>query len=63
MDRQLLWNEVKDYAGITMGLILCSFGFTFFLMPYEIVTGGVSGIGAIIYYATRFPIRDRKSVV
>ena len=55
MDRQLLWNEVKDYAGITMGLILYSFGFTFFLMPYEIVTGGVAGIAAIVEYATSFP--------
>jgi len=55
MDRQLLWNEVKDYAGITMGLVLYAFGFTFFLMPYEIVTGGVAGIAAIVEYATSFP--------
>ena len=49
-------KEVGDYVGITLGLLLYTFGFTFFLMPYEIVTGGVSGIGAIVYYATRFPI-------
>lgn len=40
---------------ITLGLVLYAFGFTFFLMPYEIVTGGVSGIGAIVQYATSFP--------
>ena len=56
IDHQIIWNEAKDYIFITLGLILYSFGFTFFLMPYEIVTGGVSGIGAIIYYATHFPI-------
>ena len=50
-----MWNEIKDYAGITMGLILYAFGFTFFLMPYEIVTGGVAGIAAIVEYATSFP--------
>lgn len=55
VDRQILWNEVKDYAGITFGLVLYSFGFTFFLMPYEIVTGGVAGIAAIVEYATSFP--------
>jgi len=53
--RQFIKNEVKDYLGITMGLLLYSFGFTFFLMPYEIVTGGVAGIAAIVYYATGFP--------
>ena len=55
MDKQLIWNEAKDYVGITLGLILYSFGFTFFLMPYEIVTGGVAGVAAIVEYATTFP--------
>ena len=52
---QIILNEAKDYTFITLGLILYSFGFTFFLMPYEIVTGGVAGIAAIVYYATSFP--------
>ena len=55
IDHQIIWNEAKDYIFITLGLILYSFGFTFFLMPYEIVTGGVAGISAIVYYATSFP--------
>ena len=41
---------------ITLGLLLYSFGFTVFLMPYEIVTGGVAGISAIVFYATGFPL-------
>ncbi len=55
MTRKVLLTEGKDYLGITFGLLLYSFGFTFFLMPYEIVTGGVAGISAIVYYATSFP--------
>ena len=51
----MIKSEVKDYLGITLALILYSFGCTFFLMPYEIVTGGVAGIAAIVYYATGFP--------
>ena len=50
-----MWSEARDYAGITLGLILYAFGFTFFLMPYEIVTGGVAGIAAITQYATDIP--------
>jgi len=49
-------KEVQDYVFITLGLLLYSFGFTVFLMPYEIVTGGVAGISAIIFYATGFQI-------
>ena len=53
--KQIILNEARDYAGITFGLILYAFGFTFFLMPYEIVTGGVAGVAAIVEYATSFP--------
>ncbi len=49
-----LLKEIQDYVFITLGLLLYSFGFTVFLMPYEIVTGGVAGISAIIFYATGF---------
>ena len=37
--------------------MLYTFGFTVFLLPYEIVTGGIAGIGAIIFYATGFPVQ------
>ena len=30
---------------------------TVFLMPYQIVTGGVTGLSAIIFYATQFKLR------
>ena len=57
ISKQLLKNEVKDYMGFTMGLLLYTFAFTFFLMPYEIVTGGVAGMAAIVEYATKFPVQ------
>jgi uncharacterized membrane-anchored protein YitT (DUF2179 family) len=56
VNHQLIMKEVQDYVFITLGLLLYSFGFTVFLMPYEIVTGGVAGISAIIFYATGFQI-------
>ena len=46
------YNEAKDYFYITLGLLLYTIGWTGFLLPYEIVTGGVTGISAIIFYAT-----------
>ena len=54
---RMIIREVKDYFYITLGLMLYTFGFTVFLLPYEIVTGGIAGIGAIIFYATKFPVQ------
>ena len=55
IDKKIWLAESKDYFGITFGLVMYAFGFTFFLMPYEIVTGGVAGIAAITQYATQIP--------
>lgn len=47
-----LWREAKDYITIALGLMAYAIGWCFFLLPYQISTGGVTGISAIIYYAT-----------
>lgn len=52
-----IMREVKDYFYITLGLISYSLGWAVFLLPYQITTGGTTGIGAIIYYSTGFPIQ------
>ena len=50
--RKLL--NAKDYLLITVGLVLYAFGYVCFLLPYQITSGGVAGIGALIFYATGF---------
>ena len=42
-----LGREVKDYLSITFGLICYALGWAAFLIPYQITTGGTTGIGAI----------------
>ena len=59
-NKEFILSEVKDYVFITLGLLLYSTAFTIFLMPYEIVTGGVTGMSAIIYYATGFKLENLK---
>ena len=51
MENIKYWDEVKDYFFITLGIMLYTISFTVFLMPYQIVAGGVTGLSAIIYYA------------
>ena len=57
MLKKVILQEIKDYTNITLGLLLYTFGFTVFLLPYKIVTGGIAGVGAIIFYASQFPVQ------
>ena len=51
-----IWNEVKDYTIITLGLMCYAFGWTGFLVSNEIVTGGTTGLSALIFFGTKIPI-------
>ncbi len=48
-------QQAKDLFFIFMGIALYAVGFTAFVLPEEIVMGGVSGISALFYYAFRIP--------
>lgn len=48
-----LMNDAKDYVFIILGLLLYALGFTAFILPHEIVIGGLSGVGTLIYFASR----------
>lgn len=49
-------KQVRVYGIITLGLFLHALGWTAFLIPGEIVSGGMGGVAAIIYYATEIPM-------
>ena len=57
LSRQTLLNEVKDYLMIALGLLLYGIGWTIFLLPNDITTGGVPGIASIVFFATGFPVQ------
>ena len=52
-----LGRESKDYLAITFGLICYALGWVAFMLPYQITTGGATGICAIIYYVTGIEIQ------
>ena len=45
---------VRDYLLMFLGTAIYTTGYAVFLLPYKIVSGGVSGISTIIYYLTGF---------
>ena len=42
--------QVKDYIMITVGLVCYCFGYSAFLLPEKIVTGGVTGLASLLYF-------------
>lgn len=48
--------NIEDYIAITIGLVMFSLAWTLFIIPAQITGGGVSGIGAVLYYATGIPV-------
>ena len=50
-------QEVKDYFYIAVGIFIYSAAVTVFMLPYGLTSGGVSGVSAIIYYATGFEVQ------
>jgi len=53
---QKVAEVVKDYVIITFGLLAFTMGWVLFLIPAEITGGGISGVGVVIFYATKIPV-------
>lgn len=52
--RASAWMLLKEYLIITLGLLSYVLGWAVFLIPNNLVGGGISGLSAIVYYATGF---------
>ena len=48
-------KSLKDLFFITFGILLYAFGYTAFILPEQVVMGGVSGISALLFYAFKLP--------
>ncbi|WP_293526959.1 YitT family protein [Prevotella sp.] len=46
---------MKDFMFIVFGILSYAVGYTAFILPERVVMGGVSGLSALIYYATNIP--------
>jgi len=49
-------RNIRQVLGITAGAILFAIGYSWFLIPYKIVPGGVGGIGQILYFLFNIPV-------
>lgn len=54
--RKQVLTEIKNYIFITVGLAIFVLGWSAFMTPFEVTGGGVAGIAAVLFFATKFPI-------
>jgi uncharacterized membrane-anchored protein YitT (DUF2179 family) len=52
MSLKKLFTIIYDYFFICIGLAIFAFGWTAFLTPNEMTGGGVTGLAALVYFAT-----------
>ena len=50
--KKSFWTIAKEWALVTLGILIYVTGWSLFLIPNNLVGGGVSGISSIIQYAT-----------
>lgn len=50
ISNKAILNEVKDYVMIFIGLLSYCFGYTAFVLPEKVVTGGVTGLASLFYF-------------
>jgi len=51
-----IYRPIKDYVLIVIGTVLYAFGFVGFILSNEIVPGGLTGVGSLLYYITHIPV-------
>lgn len=56
LSRDKMWNTSKDYFFITLGTAIYAFGFASFILPHDIVIGGVAGVSTLLYFTLGIPI-------
>ncbi len=55
MNKSIIWQEVRSHIIITVAIIVSAIGWTGFLIPSNMLGGGVTGLATIIYWVTGLP--------
>ena len=54
--KQSLWTTFREYLLVTVGVVSYALGWSIFLLPNNLIGGGVSGFASIVFYATGVPM-------
>lgn len=54
--KNLISRNIQQYIGITVGAIFMAIAYSWFLVPYKIVPGGVGGLSQILFFLFNIPV-------
>lgn len=57
ISNKILYREILDYVMIAVGMLSYCIGWTIFLLPNNISTGGVAGLSSIIFWGIGAPVQ------
>lgn len=52
VNKRNIWLNAKDYFFIVLGIWMYALGFSAFIAPHGVITGGMAGVGQVVYYAS-----------
>ena len=55
--KKVIYREIRDYVMISVAMISYGIGWTVFMLPNSIPTGGVPGVSSVLYWGTRLPVQ------
>ena len=55
--RKTFYREIMDYVMIAIGMLSYCIGWTIFLLPNNISTGGVAGLSSILFWGAKVPVQ------
>ena len=45
-----IWQMCKNYLLMMLGIVIYVISYVYFLLPYQLISGGMNGISTLIYY-------------
>ena len=63
VNKAYVFNEVKDYLMITIAMLSYCIGWSIFLLPNNITTGGVPGISSLLFWGLGIPVQTSYFVI
>ena len=55
--KKAIRKEIRDYVMISIAMISYGLGWTIFLLPNTIPTGGVPGVSSVLYWGMDIPVQ------
>lgn len=54
--KKAVWKEVRDYLLLAIGMMSYCIGWTVFLLPNNITTGGIAGVSSLLFWGVNIPV-------